>query len=133
VPKNLAGEHYEPGVPFYPHHVLDQLMVVYFTLAVLLALVLLFPTLPGPKADPFQSPEHPKPEWYFLPMYMLLKIKFIPKTMNIVLQGVALAVIFFWPLLDRSPERNPARRPLSAGLGLLVALSAIALIIIGRR
>src|SRR3972149_9887957 len=128
--KTFAHEEYEPGPPFYPHHVLDQLMVVYFLFAALFALVLVFPTLPGAKADPFLSPEHPKPEWYFLAMYQMLKIKFIPEKVIIVLQGCLLAVVFFWPLIDRGKERNPLRRPLSAGLGVIAIVVAVALTVV---
>ncbi len=68
--KNL----HEEGEPFFPHHVLQQTMVIFLTLAALVALVIFFPAPMEPPADPFETPEHIKPEWYFLAAYQSLKV-----------------------------------------------------------
>lgn len=61
-------------------------------------------------ADPFNTPEHIKPEWYFLAAYQFLKI--IPSEVGaLVLQAVAVTVFIFLPFIDRSKEKRINKRP----------------------
>lgn len=121
--KNL--EEKEEGVPFFPGHFLKELSVVFVILALLMILVALHPATMGPKADPLDTPEHIKPEWYFLPVYQFLKL--VPRTLGIVAQIIGLILLFVWPFLDRGAQRNPARRPLFLGLSLLFLLALLIL------
>lgn len=139
----------EGGVPFYPNHLLKEVIVAYAAFGVLLLLVALFPPHLGLKADPFTTPEHIKPEWYFLSMYQFLKLfpqempvlSSIPiiriflgegRTFSIMMQGVGMLVLVFIPFIDRSPERSPRRRPLVMAVAILVVLAALGLGILGR-
>jgi quinol-cytochrome oxidoreductase complex cytochrome b subunit len=116
---------HEDGVPFFPGHFLKEVAVIFVILALLMVLVALFPATLGPKADPLNTPEHIKPEWYFLSVYQLLKL--VPRALGIVGQIAALMLVLAWPFLDRGPVRDPARRPIFLLLSLILVLAMIIL------
>ena len=109
---------FEDSVPFFPNHMLKEVIAVYVVIGLLLSLAIFFPFPLHGKADPLSTPEHIKPEWYFLWVYQALK--YFPKEMFIasgktiavmLIFGVVSFLHFVWPILDNSPERHPARRP----------------------
>ena len=62
-------------------------------------------------ADPFNTPEHIRPEWYFLAPYEMLKL--IPnRFLGIALQLVLVVVFILWPFIDKSEKYNILKRPL---------------------
>ncbi|HEY0875991.1 MAG TPA: cytochrome b N-terminal domain-containing protein [Vicinamibacterales bacterium] len=80
------------------------------------------PPLEGP-ADPSDSSYVPRPEWYFLGLFQLLK--YFPGRLEIVgaivLPGLVAAILILLPWLDRGSSRDPRRRPavmLAFALGL---------------
>ncbi len=96
--------------PFYPHHVLEQVLQFFLLLAVLFALTLWRPAGLEDKADPLTTPEHVKPEWYFLAEYQSLKL--LPRSVGILGMIVAAALIVVFPFLfDRKREKfRPLQR-----------------------
>ena len=134
--KNL----HEEGEPFFPHHVLQQTMVIFLTLAALVALVIFFPAPMEPPADPFETPEHIKPEWYFLAAYQALKVAeytsflgaWAPKVLGILAQGVGMALLVFLPFLDRNPERHWRKRPIVITIGILAIIMLAVLTVWGK-
>src|SRR3972149_1563057 len=128
-------EEAEEGVPFYPIHFLKEVMVIFIVLGVLLALVTLLPPPWEPKADPFSTPEHIKPEWYFLAAYQVLKVaqylsfmgQWAPKLIGVAVPGLILLVVFLLPFVDLREERHPRRRPVALVLGILGVVALIAL------
>ncbi len=112
----------ESGVPF-SRHLYREATTVIVLLSVLVTLAVLFPFELGEKATPDQTPRGVKPEWYFLPIYQILK--YFPKLVGILLINAVLAVLVLLPFLDRNPERAPGRRRFlmsAAALGLAAAL-----------
>lgn len=114
---------------FYPDHVAKESVVfaVFFTL--LSALVVFAPPELGERADPYRSPEGVKPEWYFLPTYQLLK--YMPKILGILVSAVPFLMLLLWPFADRSPERDPRKRPWSVSLGAAAFLLALVFGVLG--
>ncbi len=112
-----------PDHPFFPHHVVEQVLQLLLILAVLFTLAMLFPAGLEEKADPLNTPPHVKPEWYFLAQYQLLKV--VPRTVGIIGMGVAVGLIIVFPFLfDRNKERRrPLLRPIFffGGLAFIVA------------
>lgn len=99
-------------VPFYPVQLLKDAVVVLGGMGILIYLALAFPPALEAIADPTGTDFAPRPEWYFLGLYELLKI--MPSGWEIVATliipgGVSLGMLFL-PWLDRSPSRHPARR-----------------------
>ncbi|MBF0171614.1 MAG: hypothetical protein HQK87_11120, partial [Nitrospinae bacterium] len=96
-------------------------------------LATLFPAHLGPKADPFDTPAHIKPEWYFLAAFYSLKLAeyteflglWAPKIIGIAGQGVAVGILFLVPWLDRGEVkvRDWRKRP-KAMIGLAVGLGS---------
>jgi quinol-cytochrome oxidoreductase complex cytochrome b subunit/mono/diheme cytochrome c family protein len=68
-------------------------------------------------ADPSQ-PYEARPEWYFMFLFQILRYFHGSYEVvgTFVLPTLFVLVLLFWPFLDRSPHRNPARRPVAMGL-----------------
>lgn len=119
----------DEGIPFFPHHMLKEGIVFFLLIGCLITLSILAPFHLGEKADPLQTPYAIKPEWYFLPMYQVLK--YFPKLVGIFFVSLAPLFLFLWPFLDRTKKRHPLQRPVSTTLGILVVLSLIFFGIVG--
>ncbi len=118
------------GKPFLPDHLLKEGIAAYLLIGILLTLAILAPFHLGDLADPFETPQGIKPEWYFLPMFQLLK--YMPEPVAVALPGLVGLLLFLLPLLDRSPERHPKRRPLAVGIGIVFLVLTLALGILGK-
>ncbi|MFC1554726.1 hypothetical protein ACFL7D_08845 [candidate division KSB1 bacterium] len=123
---------------FYPHEMTNMMQVVIVCLAVLMFFTVFYPGFFIPReepADPLNTPEHIKPEWYFMGSYQALK-EFktitISETLQIPgeIQGIAFQVfvimaMFAVPFWERG-KRKPGE-PVKANK---IALAASGLIII---
>ena len=111
------------AVPFFPHHVLKEGVILCGLLATLITLIVVWPVELGEKANPLVTPEGIKPEWYFLSTYQLLK--YFPKTIGLFVSLIPQVLLLIWPFLDRTPERHPKKRPISVTIGVVALLLAI--------
>jgi ubiquinol-cytochrome c reductase cytochrome b subunit len=118
------------GVPFFPHHVLKEGVVFSLLVGVLITLIVLWPVELGEKADPFVTPEGIKPEWYFLSTYQLLK--YFPKMLGLFVSLIPPLLLLLWPLLDRSPERHPKKRPVAVSIGVAGLVLALVFGLLGH-
>jgi quinol-cytochrome oxidoreductase complex cytochrome b subunit len=116
-------------IPFFPDYILDEVIAWFVVLGVLVILASVFPAGLDEQANPLETPAHTKPEWYFLSVYELLK--HVPRIVGIVLPGIALGILAFWPLLDHNPEVRARRRPVAILLGLVALAATIGLTIWG--
>lgn len=114
----------EPKLPFFPSHVAKELVVGAVVLLAITLLILFGPVHAEEPADPYNTPLHIKPEWYFLASYQFLKIV-KPDWFALLLQGAFCALLILWPFLDRKPERDIRRRPV-----LLVGTTVTILVLI---
>ncbi len=117
----------EAGIPFWPVHVAKEMAVAMVVLGVLVTLSVLSPWEIGEPANPMETPEGIKPEWYFLPTFQMLKYFTGPigKPLGILASTVPFALLLLWPFLDRSPWRHPRKRPISVSIGILAILLAL--------
>jgi menaquinol-cytochrome c reductase cytochrome b/c subunit len=88
-------------------------MLVSFAMFVLLVLLAIFAGVAQePKADPSDSAYIPRPEWYFLFLFEMLK--FFPGKIEwigtAIIPGLAVLALFLLPFLDRSPARHWRKR-----------------------
>lgn len=118
----------EQSIPFYPDHVKVEFYVTLGVLAVVFIVGILGLFIPvglGAPADPLNTPEHIKPEWYFLALYQLLK--YIPKTTGAVAPVIAVFVLILWPFFDRKPDKSPSiyRKRLVAIVIITIILVAL--------
>jgi quinol-cytochrome oxidoreductase complex cytochrome b subunit len=117
----------ESGIPFWPVHTTKEGPVVLVTLGILITLSVLSPWEIGEPANPLETPEAIKPEWYFLPTYQLLKYFTGPmgKVLGIAVSMVPFVLLFVWPFVDRTPARHPRQRPISTGIGIVAIALAL--------
>ena len=118
------------GVRFYPDIIGKDVMA---SAAVVIVVVLLALTFGAPlelPADPTDMAYQPTPEWYFLPLFQLLKM--VPGSMeSLVAFGVPSALllaIFALPFYDRTSTRTLRHRPVAmASLCVILGGSALLL------
>jgi len=119
-----------PTKPFYPNYILEEVIAWLFLLAILVVMASIWPAGLEEEANPLVTPEHTKPEWYFLGVYELLK--HIPiKVVGILTPIVFLGIIALLPFLDRNPEVRARKRPVAIALGILTIVVFIGLTIWG--
>ncbi len=118
------------GTPFFPHHLMKEAACAFVFIAVLIALVIFIPVEHQEPADPFNTPDHIKPEWYFLASYQLLKL--IPLALiGILIQIVFFVFLFLVPFIEKSPHRSIKKRQLPLFIALLVLVMFIILTLWG--
>jgi ubiquinol-cytochrome c reductase cytochrome b subunit len=115
-------EEHPGGIPFFPNYLLQDLTSIAIFLACFFAVVFFDPYLFFTKeafiaANPYQTPAHIKPEWYFLPNYQTLKL-FPNEFLGLAVQGVAITILGLLPFIDRGEERHFLKRPLFMGCAM---------------
>lgn len=120
-------EDHPGGIPFFPNYLLQDITSIAVYLSFFLAVVFFDPYIFFTKesfiaANPFKTPAHIKPEWYFLANYQTLKI-FPNEFIGLSVQGAAMTFLAILPFVDRSSERHPLKRPVF----MVVALGGILL------
>lgn len=125
---------------FFPLHAMKELMVMLGILAALHVLAAVMPAhLKGP-ADPFNTPPHIKPEWYFLAPYQALKyfpageiIKgFSFVSLGFMLINGMIGVLFIVPFIDKYKHRGARNRPIFTIIGIVGLITVIILIYFGH-
>jgi quinol-cytochrome oxidoreductase complex cytochrome b subunit len=97
-------------INFYPYFLVKDLFGLFLVLIAFATFVFFYPESLGHtdnyiKANPLVTPSHIVPEWYFLPMYGILR-SITSKTYGIILMFLSLIVLFFLPLLDKEHVKN---------------------------
>jgi quinol-cytochrome oxidoreductase complex cytochrome b subunit len=122
-------------IPFFPNYIILEVIVSFLLLAALIVLASLLPVGLEEKADPFSTPEHIKPEWYFLWIYQFIKLPSLvlgpgmaAGLAGILIPAIGIVLLIILPFLDRKPERRPLTRKVAMVvtaviLAILVALS----------
>jgi len=116
--------------PFYPRQVFMDAVAIVIVFAAIGVLATWFPSPLSDRADPTASAFVPKPEWYFLFYYQLLK--YVPGDWETIatvgLPLLIFGVLFGLPFLGRRQERHPTKRPVAIGLGGVFLLAVFLLI-----
>ncbi|MDD2914617.1 MAG: cytochrome bc complex cytochrome b subunit [Gallionella sp.] len=112
-----ANGHPLDGIPFHPYYtVKDSLGAVAF-LFIFCAIIFFAPDMGGyfleynnfVPANPFKTPEHIAPVWYFTPYYAILRAvppMFGSQFPGVVAMGVGTVIFFFLPWLDRGKVKS---------------------------
>ena len=114
----------QKGEMFWPDSIYKDLLIslAIFIVLVLLASFLGVPT--EPKANPNDTAYIPRPEWYFLFLFQMLK--YFPGKLEwlgtAVIPAIAILVLLLLPILDRNQKRHYSRRKIGlAVMGVVVA------------
>ena len=118
------------GMRFWPDIVGKDIIVSFLVVVALLILALAFGAPLEAPADPTDTSYVPRPEWYFLPFYQLLKL-FPGSLESTIAVGVPLLLVIALlglPFFDRGSRRNLRHRPVGmAALAFLLGGSALLL------
>jgi ubiquinol-cytochrome c reductase cytochrome b subunit len=125
----VVGAEDESGEPFYPNHMLRQLVVVLVTLAVVLTLAAFFPRPFGSPADPFTLP--PELPALGLPAAILVGAGRLPAGLGLIGLPLILLALALLPLLVTNHEREFSRRPVAMGLFILFLLLLLVSLVAG--
>lgn len=105
------------GMRFWPDVVGKDAIVALAVVALIVLLAAAFGAPLEAPADPTDTAYVPRPEWYFLPLYQLLRL--VPGSFeSVVAVGVPtvlVIVLVALPFFDRGSTRNLLHRPLAAG------------------
>jgi quinol-cytochrome oxidoreductase complex cytochrome b subunit len=98
-----AGE----GMPFFPHHMLRQLVVVLLVVGMVVTFASFWPRPFGEPANPFTAPSEIQP--HGIPATILVGAGRLPGGLGLVALPVLLLLLAVLPLIDRQ-EDSPSRR-----------------------
>ncbi|MDA8089740.1 MAG: hypothetical protein M0Z61_05905 [Nitrospiraceae bacterium] len=111
----------------YPDYLPFVLVAVLIALEAIITPALLFPPRVGPAID-LTAPYQPRPDWYFLWLYQLLR--YFPGRWavlgTVALPALFILVLMFMPYIDRG--KNGRKKALWAGWLLFAALAVLTLI-----
>ena len=128
VPALANGKHEASHFPFFPDHVMTELVIGMAVLIILVNLTIIFPPTLGPQANPADTPLHIKPEWYFYPVFRWLKL--FPLQLGLLGLGIGMAGFVLWPFVDGFSERRFGNSDLNVYVGFVVAVGALAFILL---
>jgi ubiquinol-cytochrome c reductase cytochrome b subunit len=117
------------GPRFWPEVITEDLILSLMVFLVLVGLTLFVAVPLENRADPTDTAYIPRPEWYFLSLFQLLKL--FPGSLEWV--GVAaipaalIVLLLLAPFLSRGAERRPSKRPLGMATLAVLTLAASAL------
>ncbi len=106
--------------PFFPDHILTEMIIAVFLMFLLSQLALIFPAALGEPADPAVTPEHIKPEWYFYPVFRWLKLFSFQVGLLSALLGVGVMVL--WPWIDAGIDKKAPGLEISIYVGIAAVL-----------
>jgi mono/diheme cytochrome c family protein len=112
------------GEMFWPDAIAKDAVVSLMLFVLLLGLAIFVGIPNEPPANPSDASYIPRPEWYFLWTFQLLK--YFPGQLEAVAitgLGVLIALgLFGLPFFDRNPKRHPRNRPVATALMTLIVL-----------
>ena len=124
------GDESKPKKKFFPEQVFKDTVAIFLWCVGVALMVALVRVPLGHVADPTDTSYTPRPEWYFLFLFQVLKIfqgpalEFIGA---IVLPGAAMAALVLMPFLDRGKMLKITQRTGAISLVVLAALGWSAL------
>nr|YP_009344557.1 PetD [Rhus chinensis]YP_009390423.1 cytochrome b6/f complex subunit IV [Anacardium occidentale]YP_009477725.1 cytochrome b6/f complex subunit IV [Pistacia weinmaniifolia]YP_009673325.1 cytochrome b6/f complex subunit IV [Entandrophragma caudatum]YP_009743522.1 cytochrome b6/f complex subunit IV [Toxicodendron vernicifluum]YP_009747090.1 cytochrome b6/f complex subunit IV [Pistacia chinensis]YP_009750414.1 cytochrome b6/f complex subunit IV [Rhus typhina]YP_009862398.1 cytochrome b6/f comp len=124
--KGMGHNYY--GEPAWPNDLLYIFPVVILgTIACNVGLAVLEPSMIGEPADPFATPLEILPEWYFFPVFQILRT--VPnKLLGVLLMVSVPAGLLTVPFLENVNKfQNPFRRPVATTVFLIGTAVALCL------
>lgn len=121
----------EKGVPFFPDIIFKDAVISLVVFLVLLSLAYFIGVPTESRANPNDTSYTPRPEWYFLFLFQLLK--YFPGKLEVIgamiIPGIFIILLIALPFIDRNPKRHFLNRPWASIAGLATFVGIIALTI----
>lgn len=119
----------EKGVKFYPDIIYKDLVVSFAIFLLLLGLATFVGVASEPPADPNDSSYIPRPEWYFLFLFEMLK--YFPGRIEwvgtVIIPIIGILALFLLPFYDRSPFRHWKNRKVATLIMSVVVVGIVVL------
>ena len=141
------------GHAFFPYAMFHDVVVNLLVVLIIVAMAVIWHATAGPitaahplgqngwlgalyedKANPAVVQTEPRPEWYFLFLFELLRVFKQPWQLifaTIIIPTILMVLLIAWPFLDTGRDRRLSRRPAGVALGLATPAVLIALTIAG--
>ena len=117
----------EEGTPksfnFFPDHLYTEVIIGLVLMILLSALATILPATLGPEANPLQTPEVIKPEWFFYVAFRWLKL--FSGTAAVLSMGFIVFLMFAWPFIDAWIRKHTRLEEASVWVGIVGALTII--------
>jgi menaquinol-cytochrome c reductase cytochrome b/c subunit len=134
--KKLYKEKYsqekQKGVKFWPDIIYKDVVITIALFLVLIILATWVGVSQEPKADPSDSAYIPRPEWYFLFLFQMLK--YFPGSLEwlgtTIIPIIVVLVLFLLPFLDRNPRRHWKSRPWAIGIMTVMVVGIVILTVL---
>jgi len=119
----------EHGVPFFPDVIFKDAVISLLVFIVLVALAYFVGAPVEERANPNDTTYTPRPEWYFLFLFQMLK--YFPGKLEvigaIIIPTIGLLVLLGLPFIDRSRKRHFLDRPILS-LGAIATVGVMGLL-----
>jgi len=121
----------QKGVKFWPDIIYKDLLVAFALFIVLIMLATFIGVANEPKADPSDTSYVPRPEWYFLFLFELLK--YFPGQIEwigtFILPALVILALFLLPFFDRNPNRFWNKRKFAISFMTFMVIGMVVLTI----
>ena len=119
------------GVKFWPDIIYKDVVITTALFIILVILATWIGVSQEPKADPSDSAYVPRPEWYFLFLFQLLK--YFPGSLEwlgtTIIPIIAVLALFLLPFFDRNSKRHWKSRPVAVIIMSVMVVGIVVLTI----
>ena len=131
-PQNTL-EDMKMGKPFYPDQVFEDVVGMLILFIVLASAALFVPVPLEDVADPTNANYDPRPEWYFLFLFQLLKYFQGPFEIigTFIIPTVGMVLLLLLPFLDRSERKVLWKRPVALTVTTVCVAAVVTLTLLG--
>jgi menaquinol-cytochrome c reductase cytochrome b/c subunit len=120
------------GNKFFPDVIYKDVLAAFAVFLLLVGMALYIGVANEPPADPNDSSYVPRPEWYF--MFLFQMLKYFPGELEwvgtAILPGLAVLALFLLPFLDRSPHRYWKKRKLGVSIMSVIVIGMAGLTVV---
>ncbi len=114
---------------FFPRQIWKDIVAMASTFLIICSLAFFEPVVLLEEATPDPGDYHPEPEWYFLFLFQLLRLKIFGGEFGqflgaIAIPGAFMAFLAVLPFIDKNPERDIFKRPVAL-VGWIVIMTGI--------
>ena len=130
--KEKYSQEKQNGVKFWPDIIYKDVVITLGLFIILVILATWIGVSQEPKADPSDSAYVPRPEWYFLFLFQMLKyfpgkVEWLGTTIIPLLAVLALVLL---PFFDRNSRRYWKARPWAIGIMTVMVVGIVALTVL---